>query len=628
MQNSRLRPSRRILRASGLAVAILASAGNASAQDREPEPAFRHIDRWLVTGVSVVEGTHPLEGDQGRVFPDRDLELGPGYWTLVREDGATSIALDRGSAEAEPAALAHAYVRSPSDVTVDLRLEVPECAQARAWVNGQSLASDGSTTAVRLGGGWNTLLVSVTGKSDCNLRLGATIEAATPPARTDEDAADLAGLSVQASRPPGARPNYPGGAVLVGEPVPVAIAWPGAEDDLRTEIEVPLTAWGRPGGIPAAAGGEDRPTGPPTIDLTGEWRLTLYTPTGIVNGLASLEMSEGGELIGRVEGERIDGEIRDGWVSGDQFGWRIRLGGRGRDIELRMRGVLSDDGMMSGSMDFGGFREFEARFEGEPAGEDDKAGDEPEQSNEEGEREPVEMPRTPAPGDQDPAESPEDELAGPPDPDGLRQRIMRTLLPPPEDPPDPAPTEAVVELSIAGGDIEEAIQDLRPLRPVTVSGSVEFRRARSAALDSDGFEARVRWNNDDYDFVGSVSPEGLLAAFHGEIRLTGWGLQGVEGFAGSFRVPAILDGFTLGLGPGSWTVDGSPDNGTELCSPCEEGRTIEIRVTGTDAPVVFVSDPGYPGSAEGVPTARDWLEALRGDNERYRELGRTAGGGL
>ena len=614
--------SRRVARAAAsaaLAACLLGWGADVRAQDRG-------IDRWLVTaGVPGVED--PLAGAEGRAFPDRDLEIGPGYWTLVREDGAASVRF--AAVGGEESALAHTYIRSFRDVTVRLSLEAPACATAGVWINGQPFDASGGD--VRLAAGWNTLLVAVTARSaGCGLGLRASLGHPAGPRSERADPVDLGSLVVRASRPPGARPILPEGTVLVGQPDPLAIAWPSGGSDLLVDLEVPFTAWGRPAGTAANAGSPDRPAGPPTVDLTGEWNVTLYTPTGIARGTATLRMAEGGELTGRIDAERIDGEIRDGWVAGDEFGWRIRVDGPRRDIDLDMRGAISADGRMSGTLDFGGFRDFESRFEGRRSGEDDE--ETPDDAGPDEARDPDDaagrgppsnpragMPPIPAPGDPDPAEETRDELAPPPDPDGLRARIVRQLLPPPDRTPDAAPTELSAELRIGGGEITGGLTDLQVGRPAALSGTVRFRDARSAALDAEGFRARVRWHDDEQRFVGRLSADALLRAFHGPIRLTGWGLEGADGFAGSFRVPRGLNGFTVHLGDGEWTIDGAPASGPSLCSPCREGQTFELRLVGAETAEVRIANPGYPDRPNDVD-ATSWLRALEGDNREYLRL--------
>ena len=171
--------------------------------------------------------------------------------------------------------------------------------------------------------------------------------------------------------------------------------------------------------------------------------------------------------------------------------------------------------------------------------------------------------------------------------------------------------------------MEGAIEGLEPLQPKSGSGQVKFGEARSAALDERGFEARLRWNDDSYDFVGRVPAVALLDVLHQRILLAGWGLAGPDGFSGAFRVPDTLDGFTLRVGDGQWTAGGVPVESGLLCQPCSGGQRIDLSVKGTETPTVQIVDPGFPDAldATDAPEAGAWLEALRGNNDGYRELG-------
>jgi hypothetical protein len=609
------RGSRTIAALAAVGFAMIGFATNVRAQTTE-----RPIDRWLIADVdALIPGANPLQVDGVHLFPDRDLEVGPGYWRLVREDGRATFAVDAGGVS-----LAHAYVKALEDVTVDIAL--PRCEAASAWVNGQPVFDASGTLTTRLAGGWNTLLLAVPADAEgCSPEIGAVLSAPSGPTREDERETDLESLVVQASKPPGARPNFPEGVLHLEQPMPVALLWNGAEEELRARVDYALTAWGRPPGLAMTGGADDEiPTGPPAVDLTGEWSLTLYAPTGIIEGHATLEMAESGELTGRMDGERLSGEIRDGWVSGEEFGWTIEIGGR-RGGGIMLRGTLADD-VMSGTLDFGGFREFEARFEGERAVEGENETEEG-AADEESPSEPDRNEGGP-PGRPGGAGFPgaRDELAAPEDLAGQRAAMIRALLPPPDRALPPAPEAGSIELKIHGEESTAGVGALVPLRPEALSGQFEFDRVRSAALDEEGVSARVEWHDDDYEFVGTLDPAAVLEALHAPIRLAGWGLVGETEFAGTFRVPGALRGFTLEVGAGRWIVGGSPLTDGTLCSPCREGVEFEISVTGTDAPTVRIVDPGYPAASAGAPSAAEWLEALRGDNERYLELARQFAG--
>ncbi|MDX1394579.1 MAG: hypothetical protein R3195_09310 [Gemmatimonadota bacterium] len=583
----------------------------------------------------------PLMSETGRpLFPDRDLVVGPGYWMLVREDGRTTFSFaDTGErASADAATLAHAYIRAPRDLTVGMRVDGAACAERRLWLNGQTIDELEGEMPVRLAAGWNTILVSVVGEPGCADELSVVIGSTLAPLPRDEPPLSASDLEVQASRPPGARGTLPSGAIVLGSPRPVELVWAADAERLLAQVEYAATAWGGGPGSAVLESPDAIPDGPPTVDLTGEWSMTFYMPVGIQRTRATLEMSEDGELTGRLEGERLDGDIRDGWVAGEEFGWTMRFGGRGADLDIRVRGVLRE-ATMSGAIELGRGgdtarrpsdpRAFQARFEGRRAVVEGETEDATEGDVEEAPEEDAgQVSEGGRPGSDDPAaEADTSAPADPADPDGLRARIVAQLLPPPDRPLRPAPTGGTVEIRIGGAQLTDSIGPLSPLSPWRGSGRIEFRRLRQAALDDRGVEGRVRWADDDYEFRGSVSPAGVLEAFHRPIALSGWGLANQEGFAGSFRVPEALAGFSLRTGGGEWSVDGTEVADGFLCRPCARGARLDIRVTGTERPVVEVDDPGFPDAsvARDESAARTWLDALRGDNERYRELGRESG---
>lgn len=607
--------------ASGLAFTPATLLGQAS-----DAPADRPIDRWLVAAVAPdgLDG-NPLSAGGARLFPDRDLQVGPALWTLVREDGRDRFSFDEVLPDrpaGATATLAHAYLRLPADATASLTVDAA-CPGAALWLNGQALAdASDDGTVVRLAGGWNTLLVALSGEDGCPAELSARVAPADVPRPEDEPALETRVVRVQASRPPGARPTYPLGFVQPGTPTPTGMVWDARNDRLLIELEHSLTAWGATSAD--AASGEDgedgdRPEADPAFDLTGVWSLRFFTPTGIRAVEARLEMSEDGTLAGRLEGEGFDGDVRDGWVAGNEFGWNMRFPGPRRDVDVTARGRI-EDGRMRGSVDLG-VGDFETGFEGTRSGgaEADDTGDEEDEDV-----------QSPAPPRRSPDEGPPGRGArgditfpggGPPD----RREVLSRLLPPQPWRERPAPTSGSIELDVAGAELTGGTQDLVPTRPSTMSGRIEFRRARSAALESGSVEATVRWNGDDRVFVGQLAPGPLLRALHRPIALTGWtGLA--DGLAGQFRVPDAFRGFTLRVLGGQWSVGGVPLDGEPLCAPCRGGDRLDLRVTGTDTPRVEIVDPGYPSAGPEAPPARAWLEALRGDNDSYRRMAGRDGG--
>ncbi len=601
------------IRGSALAyvLAVAPFAAGALAGQSEERP----IDRWLVTttGTRVQEAVGALGSGGGRLFPDRAVDVGPGRWDVVREDGAMTLRLAR-SDRTDGATLAHAYVKSGTDGPVTLDVSSRGCPRLRVWLNGQALSGDEGPRTVMLADGWNTLLVAL--PSGCVPELSAGLGTARALLPKDVRPIDPQRLRIQASRPPGVRPNLPSASITVDVPRPVGLVWRAAVDELAARARFTVTSWGGGPSSVVADTSEDH-SAPAEVDLTGEWAITLYTPTGIEQIDAELEMSEDGRLDGRLRGERIDGSLRDGWVSGNRFGWMTRWSGPGRGVDLTFEGVLQDDAM-NGTLDFGGFRDFEARFDGRR-----KGAPEPDSVSAPEDRPPAGgSPRRGPPGGRGGrgAGFPAGGFGPPPDTEGQHERIIRQLLPP-MPPAQPAPSSGSFELRFDGEKLVDSANGLEPAHPIALEGMVSFKKLRAAALDDRGVQARIAWGGDSHERVGRVSAEAVLEAFHAPIALTASRTD--AGIEGSFRVPESLDGFTIRTLGGEWSVDGSPVRDGALCSPCKKGRRLEIRVTGTDEARVQVADPGYPtaAAAGGAGPAEAWLRALSDDRRRYREMG-------
>jgi len=617
------------LRPSGIVIAILGALGALAApvtpgiaqESAGNDP--RWIDRWLVAAVAPpTPGQDPLAADGVRLFPDRDIEVGPGVWALAREDGADRLSLDR-FVEPRPmgatATLAHAYVRPTAEITA--ALSVQATCPITVWLNGQEMVDASRGIAVRLAAGWNTLLVALSDEDGCAPDLGVRLGPPEVPTAEDEPAWDASTIRVQASRPPGARPTYPVGFLQPGRPAATHMTWDASRDRLLVELAYSLTSWGAGPAVGEPTRGEagapaPRPTGGPTVDASGEWSLRFFTPSGILNADAILEMSADGELTGRIEGD-INSDIRQGWVSGNEIGWVMRFPDLRRDRDAEVRGTI-EDGRMSGSFGLavGGFR---TRFEGRRRG---GGGDEPE-----GERSP---PGADRPGERGPARpggGGRGDITFPPGDEPVdRDLILRRLRPPAVWVDEPAPGSGSIRLSVRGGELAGGVDGLWPTVPSTLSGALELDRVRQAALEPRSVEARVRWSDDEHRFRGRLDPADILTALHRPIALTGWSGTDPAALEGRFRVPDALGGFTLEVLDGTWSLGGSPLEGKRLCSPCRRGERLDIRVTGTDRPFVRIVDPGYPSAGPGAPAARVWLEALRGDNEEYRRLGAQGSG--
>ena len=103
-----------------------------------------------------------------------------------------------------------------------------------------------------------------------------------------------------------------------------------------------------------------RPTEPPTIKLTGKWKLTVNAPQGAQEATADLTMAPDGTLNGSVTG--ASGEIMgsmgtvsisDGWVSGNKFSFTISLAIEGSPVDVIFSGTLEGD-QMKGTASGGG----------------------------------------------------------------------------------------------------------------------------------------------------------------------------------------------------------------------------------------------------------------------------------
>ncbi len=564
----------------------------------------------------------PLQSGGAAEFPDRDLEVGPGQWTLVRSDGQTRFDFS-DHVDSRQAALVHAYVRSPSDANFRLSVSAESCASVSTWLNGQPLLEESGAREVRLAGGWNTLLAVIDGDAGCPRALSASFSRSRAPAR-DNAIVPVDSLRVQASRPPGVRPNHPRGTVTAGAPEVTGFSWNPGRDDLDATVRYSVTAWGSDAGSGAGGGGEGR--GAPTVDLNGEWELTVYGPTGIQELRASFEMKDDGTLRGEIRRDQrnldpsragrqfggsnvFEGEIRDGWVSGSRFGWTLRISGQ-RGGELRFSGELRD-GELSGPIEIDGFRDVDSRFEGR------RGGETPEPVIEAGAQDPVEevaVPEIPGPDDQE-------RRTGPSDANGQRRQMVAFLL---GSPPAKAsaPSSGSIRLRLAGESLTGAADGLVSGTPHHFEGIVPFKKVREAALGSDGVEAEVRWERNDFKAKGPIAAASLLEAFHGPIHLGGL-MDRADGVAGgTFRIPDVLGGFTIRGLSGRWSVNGVETTDGVLCDPCQRGQQIEFGFQSADSEPaqVEISGRGYPDSAASGPAAIEWLRALEGDNRRYREL--------
>jgi imidazolonepropionase-like amidohydrolase len=110
-----------------------------------------------------------------------------------------------------------------------------------------------------------------------------------------------------------------------------------------------------------------RPTEPPTVKMTGAWKIDFTSPHGPEAASASLSMATDGTLTGSLTG--ISGvimgplgrvSISDGWVSGNKFSFTVSVPVEGNPMDVIFSGTLEGDqikGTVSGggvSVDFTG----------------------------------------------------------------------------------------------------------------------------------------------------------------------------------------------------------------------------------------------------------------------------------
>jgi imidazolonepropionase-like amidohydrolase len=103
-----------------------------------------------------------------------------------------------------------------------------------------------------------------------------------------------------------------------------------------------------------------RPSEPPTIKLTGKWKLMVNAPQGAQEATADLTMTPDGSLTGSVTG--VSGEIMgsmgtisitDGWVSGNKFNFTVSLKVEGSPLDVTFSGTLEGE-QMKGTASGGG----------------------------------------------------------------------------------------------------------------------------------------------------------------------------------------------------------------------------------------------------------------------------------
>jgi imidazolonepropionase-like amidohydrolase len=98
----------------------------------------------------------------------------------------------------------------------------------------------------------------------------------------------------------------------------------------------------------------ERPEEAPAVDLSGTWTITAESPRGTQESTAELTMAEDGDLSGSVRGERGEGSVTEGWVSGDRFAFTVSMTMGGRSMEAEYSGTVEGD-EMTGNVSFGRF---------------------------------------------------------------------------------------------------------------------------------------------------------------------------------------------------------------------------------------------------------------------------------
>ncbi|UCC74648.1 MAG: amidohydrolase family protein [Gemmatimonadota bacterium] len=98
----------------------------------------------------------------------------------------------------------------------------------------------------------------------------------------------------------------------------------------------------------------EQPEEPPAVDLTGTWTLTVESPRGTQESTAELAMKEDGTLSGSVRGQRGEGSVTEGWVSGNRFSFTVAMTMGGRSMEAGYTGTVEGD-EMEGSVSYGRF---------------------------------------------------------------------------------------------------------------------------------------------------------------------------------------------------------------------------------------------------------------------------------
>jgi len=475
--------------------------------------------------------------------------------------------------------------------------------------------------------------------------------------RVDEresTATSLRGLRLQASRPPGVRRTYPPGWIAVsGVDAEGLLSWTAGQQDLVGSVTYEVTSWGRGRGEGIIPPPVETPREPPSVDLSGVWLLTIFAPQGIQEARLEATMDEDGQLSGELQGTRLGGELREGYVSGSEFRFLVRFDAGPRELDLIYRGIVEGDSV-SGDVSFGEINEFTSRFRGSRApvaegetedgqaaaeGQAEQAPPDEEERQENEEEEPQRRQPADRPARGDRREPPPGAV---PDFDAARRQFAEQQLRPPLQLGPPAPTSVALKLEAGGEEREETLNDLLPGQARELTASLEFEEIRKAALSSSHVEFELRWGDERRRFSRELAADGVLRSLHGPVVLRGWivasasvGETAQGEIGGNWEVPDALSGFSLELdisrAAGLYWLNGealAPTGGKViLCNPCREGQQLVIEATPAGEwegePAVAIIESGYPAAAglPDTPPASEWLDALQGGgNKRYMEL--------
>jgi imidazolonepropionase-like amidohydrolase len=96
-----------------------------------------------------------------------------------------------------------------------------------------------------------------------------------------------------------------------------------------------------------------RPAETPAANLTGTWNLTVQTPEGPQQGIATLTMASDGTLTGSVSATPGTASVEKGWVSGNKFSFTITMDLGEGPVPLTFSGTVEGNSM-TGTMSLGG----------------------------------------------------------------------------------------------------------------------------------------------------------------------------------------------------------------------------------------------------------------------------------